>query len=244
MRGGRRAADCVDRHIDLITFLDRVQYRKSQAGFGPERGRDEFAATDRFDRLLEFGVLPAVNRGAVIGRQMAEHVLQFPNRRFVAAGFDVDRRMNDWKVVVEGCLGDARYVENELVAGHRADRGDLDRLVVDDDEHRILRRQELVGMGIADDLACHLQVLFSVVMYACGGSRHTRMDGHDLDDAATDVVTGLGFPGDVRQRRRCQEAGLCCSHTRCSSTILRLAVLLSGERRFGYRRATDIRRSC
>jgi hypothetical protein len=38
------------------------------------------------------------------------------------------------EAVVDRRFGDARDVENEFVARHRADRGDLDRLVVDDDE--------------------------------------------------------------------------------------------------------------
>ena len=35
VRGRRGAADRIDRHIDLIALLDRVERREGQAGFGP-----------------------------------------------------------------------------------------------------------------------------------------------------------------------------------------------------------------
>ncbi|MCW2307652.1 hypothetical protein M2319_001989 [Rhodobium gokarnense] len=56
--------------MDVIAFLGRMERRKGQAGFGPERGHDALAPADSLDDLLERAVFPAVDCRAVIGRQV------------------------------------------------------------------------------------------------------------------------------------------------------------------------------
>ncbi|MNF10498.1 hypothetical protein D3C80_2114520 [compost metagenome] len=65
---------------------------------------------------------------------MTEHRLQLLNRRFVAAGRDIDGRVDDRQVVVERRLRNAGDIEDQFIPWHRADRGHLNRLIVDDDQ--------------------------------------------------------------------------------------------------------------
>lgn len=77
------------------------------------------------------------------------------DRRLVPAGRDVDRRMDNRKLVVHCRFRRMHDIEDELLLVHRADRADLNRLIVDDDESRILRCQKVVGVRVADGFACH-----------------------------------------------------------------------------------------
>lgn len=74
-------------------------------------------------------------------REATEHLRQRLDRRLIPPGLDIHGRMDDRQLVVHRSLGRADDVEHQLVAVHRADRADLDRLVVDDDERRVLRRE-------------------------------------------------------------------------------------------------------
>src|SRR3546814_12208837 len=58
VRGARGAADRIRNDIDLVTFLQCVERRESQASFGPQGGHDQLLATGRLDRLLELDILP------------------------------------------------------------------------------------------------------------------------------------------------------------------------------------------
>src|SRR3546814_7566056 len=59
VRGARGAADRIRNDIDLVTFLQCVERRESQASFGPQGGHDQLLATGRLDHLLELDILPA-----------------------------------------------------------------------------------------------------------------------------------------------------------------------------------------
>src|SRR3546814_6658425 len=61
VRGARGAADRIRNDIDLVTFLQCVERRESQASFGPQGGHDQLLATGRLDRLLELDILPAID---------------------------------------------------------------------------------------------------------------------------------------------------------------------------------------
>lgn len=58
VRAERRPAHRIDRHVDLIAFLEGIERREGQAGLGPEGRHDQLVPSECLHRLLEFGVEP------------------------------------------------------------------------------------------------------------------------------------------------------------------------------------------
>jgi hypothetical protein len=86
----------------------------------------------------------------VLGQQAGE----FGQRRPLAGG-DVDGRVHDRDPEgLDGPHGRDGVLEQQVVV-HRADRGQLGRLVVDEQECRVFRREEMVGERVADRRTGH-----------------------------------------------------------------------------------------
>src|SRR3546814_19837481 len=83
VRGARGAADRIRNDIYLVTFLQCVERRDSQASFGPQGGHDQLPATGRLDSLLEHDIIPATYGGADVGGPVAVNFLDLRCRRFV-----------------------------------------------------------------------------------------------------------------------------------------------------------------
>ena len=58
MRRYRGSADGIGNHVNLITFLQRIQCREGQSSLGPQRGHDQLLAACRHDCFLGFDILP------------------------------------------------------------------------------------------------------------------------------------------------------------------------------------------
>lgn len=94
------AAYGVNRYIYLKALLNCIESWEGQTGLGPKRGHNEFSAADRLHRLLEVSIFPAIDGSSVIGRQMTYYILQVLDRWFITPSRNVNRRMDDRKVVV------------------------------------------------------------------------------------------------------------------------------------------------
>ena len=69
----------------------------------------------------------------------------------LVAGVHPDRREDDGEVVHLGCLGHGHDVVDQHVVLDREGPVDEAGLVVDEDQRRVLRGEEVVGLGIAGE---------------------------------------------------------------------------------------------
>lgn len=115
----------------------------------------------------EFDVFPGVGRGPVERLVVGQQVGEFGEGWLSATGGDVDGRVHDRDP--EGLDGpDGRDgVLDQEVAVHRPDSGQLGGLVVDEQERRVLRRDEMVGERVAHGRAGSWEPHLLVAGFGC-----------------------------------------------------------------------------
>ena len=137
---GAHAARRVGHGVDFVAFACRLDRRHRKADFRPQRRDDEFLAAGLFHPFHHARVLPRVDPGAVDRLLLGEDVLQSLDE--LAA------------TVLQHGGQDGRHTENlgdlgerdDVVHDHRrlvaVQVGELERLVIDQDQDGIRRVEE------------------------------------------------------------------------------------------------------
>src|SRR6266498_3754325 len=194
----RGAADGVDDGVDLIPFAQRVERGEGHADFGPQGADDELAAAGGADGLKEFDVLPGVDRRPVERLVVGQQAGEFGERWLSPAGGDVDGRVHDRDP--EGLDGPDRrngVLDQERVI-HRADRGQLRGLVVDEQECGVFRGEEMVGERVAHRGAGHESGTFLVA--GLGVAEVSGHQGERLSPDSGDLQCGVSWRTSIRSR--------------------------------------------
>src|SRR6266550_5991503 len=144
-----RAANRVDDGIHLEAFAESVERRKRHTDLSPQSAEDEFPSPGASHRRNERGVFPRVETRPIDRRVALEHRSELWNRGLLPAGRDVDRRMYDRQPERLRDLCRRHHVLQQEVVVHRSNCRHLRRLIVDHDQRRVLRRDEMIGARIA-----------------------------------------------------------------------------------------------
>ncbi len=88
--------------------------------------------------------------------------------------------MDDRQPEADAGLRHRHDVVHEQIAIHRGDRIHLQRLIVDDDQRRVLGCQQIVCLGIANRSACHVSCLHSASLKQLLKSTLTANDKEDV----------------------------------------------------------------
>jgi hypothetical protein len=81
---------------------------------------------------------------------------------FIQTGLDVDRGVDDRQAIGETDLGDPDDVVDQQLPVLGGDRIHLHRLVVDNDQCRILRREQMIADGVTNRFTRHGVLSFLV----------------------------------------------------------------------------------
>ena len=128
------AADRVDDGIDVVALPQRVEGGERHADLGPEGAQDQLAPPGGAHGGEEFGVLPRVGRRPVDRRVVLEQFGELGHGRLPRP---VATLIVEWTIGIRNAFA-VFTVETMFSSSrsriHRADRGELRRLVVDHDE--------------------------------------------------------------------------------------------------------------
>lgn len=114
-----------------------------------------FPAAGHLGGFAKFDVFPRIDRGAIVDEDVAKHVEQRRHRGLVHTRLHVDRRENDRQPAGHRGLRHGDDVLQERSVIHRPDGVHLRRLIVDDEQGRVLRREQMVRHRITDRFTTH-----------------------------------------------------------------------------------------
>ena len=136
------AARRVGHDVHLVAIAERVDHRHREADLGPQRRHHDFLPAGLLDPFDDASVFPRVDEGAVDGLLLGKDVLELLEQ-IAAAVLDYGRQKRRYAEDLRG-FGKTHDVVDHALRIVAAQTGELERLVIDQDQDAVVGRQQCI----------------------------------------------------------------------------------------------------